>query len=68
MKFDNYIVQNNSIAYTLPLCCPTSAKEAFSTAFRKLKRKHTAFTLAETLVTLTIIGVIAAITVPNLII
>ena len=58
--FDSYIVSNTKTSLSMPLACPP----------RKLKRskgfRRFAFTLAETLITLTIIGVIAALTVPNL--
>ena len=60
MDFNSYIVQDTKISLSMPLACPP----------KKLKRskdfKCFAFTLAETLITLTIIGVIAALTVPNL--
>ena len=60
--FDSYIVSNTKTSLSMPLACPPPP--------RKLKHskgfKRFAFTLAETLITLTIIGVIAALTVPNL--
>jgi len=62
MDFDSYVVSETKIAETLPLVCPPPpyCSKGFG-----LTRK--AFTLAETLITLAIIGVIAAMTVPTLI-
>ena len=65
MKFDSYITSNTKIAltvknYTKILNKPELDKKKFSL-------KKSAFTLAETLITLTIIGVVAALTIPNLI-
>ena len=60
MDFNSYIVQDTKTSLSMPLVYLP----------QKLKRskdfKRFAFTLAETLITLTIIGVIAALTVPNL--
>ena len=68
MNFNSYIVKNVEIAQTVPLSCPPPQKLASNKGFR-LFRRHTkrAFTLAETLITLTIIGVIAAVTIPTLV-
>ena len=68
MNFDSYIVKNVEIAQTVPLSCPPPQKLASNKGFG-LFRRHTnrAFTLAETLITLTIIGVIAAMTIPTLV-
>ena len=66
MNFNSCSFQYNAPLYSMFLhafsCNRSNHRNLFNT-----KRKHTAFTLAETLVTLTIIGVIAAITIPNLI-
>ena len=59
MKFDSYIVSETKTALSLPLTTQT-----FSTK-KTLKQK--AFTLAETLITLSIVGIIAAMTVPTLV-
>ena len=64
MNFDSYITSGTKTAltvknYTKILNKPELDKEKFSL-------KKAAFTLAETLITLTIIGVIAALTIPNL--
>ncbi len=70
MQFDSYIVQNVEIAQTIPLNClpPTSQYSTSNKGFRFFKRHaRRAFTLAETLITLTIIGVIAAMTIPTLV-
>ena len=58
MKFDSYIISNPRTALSVPL-----TQEILSTK-KTLKQK--AFTLAETLITLSIIGVVAAMTVPTL--
>ena len=60
MNFDSYITSNTKIAYTVRI----NTKKSI---FDKFYFKKAAFTLAETLITLTIIGVIAALTIPNLI-
>ncbi len=60
MKFDSYITSNTKIAYTVRI----NTKKSI---FDKFYLEKAAFTLAETLITLTIIGVIAALTIPNLI-
>lgn len=57
MKFDSYIVSETKTAFSVPL-----EKELLP----KKDLKQKAFTLAETLITLSIIGVVAAITIPNL--
>ena len=57
MKFDSYIVSDTKTAFSVPLDKELLPKKS-------LKQK--AFTLAETLITLSIIGVVAAITVPTL--
>ena len=57
MKFDSYIVSETKTAFSVPL-----EKELLP----KKSLKQKAFTLAETLITLSIIGVVAAITIPNL--
>ena len=59
--FDSYIVSNTKTSLSMPLCRINVKLK------NKKNLKHFAFTLAETLITLTIIGVIAALTVPNLI-
>jgi len=58
MKFDSYAGSDVKMALSLPLECPPPLQpQGF-----KLK----AFTLAETLITLTIIGIIGAMTIPTL--
>ncbi len=57
MNFDSYITSGTKTAFTLNI---TAGKKTFNL-------KKVAFTLAETLITLTIIGVVAALTIPNLI-
>ncbi len=61
MQFDSYIVSDTKTAFSVPIFDKTNIKIKNNKSF-----KHFAFTLAETLITLTIIGVIAALTVPNL--
>ena len=61
MNFDSYIVSNTKTSLSMPLACLPPQKPKHSKGFKRF-----AFTLAETLITLTIIGVIAALTVPNL--
>lgn len=61
MNFDSYTTSSTKIAKSLPLDCILSIKPHRSNGFG-LK----AFTLAETLITLTIIGVVAALTIPTL--
>jgi len=64
MNIFHYInIKIKSVASS-PLAClfPYSNK-----GFRKFARKRASFTLAETLITLAIIGIIAALTIPNLI-
>ncbi len=65
MDFNSYIVQDTKISLSMPLLgfetCHLPQKPKHSRSFKRF-----AFTLAETLITLTIIGVIAALTVPNL--
>lgn len=56
MKFASYIVSNTKMASTLP----------FEICKGSENKKNFAFTLAEVLITLTIIGVIAAMTIPTL--
>ncbi len=70
MNFDSYIVQNVEIAQTVPLNCPALLRQELTSnkglgLFRRCKKR--AFTLAETLITLTIIGVVAAMTIPTLV-
>ena len=60
MNFDSYIVSDTKTSLSMPLACPPK-KLKHSKGFKRF-----AFTLAETLITLTIIGVVAALTVPNL--
>jgi len=60
MEFDSYIVSEIKTANTLPLASPPVHRR------KEINPKRMAFTLAETLITLTIIGVIAAMTVPTL--
>ena len=60
MNFDSYIISETKTSLSMPLAYPP----------KKLKHikgfKRFAFTLAETLITLTIIGVVAALTIPTL--
>ena len=56
MQYNSYIVSETKTAFSIPMQTPIIKKN--------LKQK--AFTLAETLITLSIIGVVAAITIPNL--
>ncbi len=58
MTFDSYIVSDTKTSLSMPLA-PTPKELKHSNGFK-------GFTLAETLITLTIIGVVAALTVPNL--
>ena len=60
MKFDSYITSGTKTAFTVKI----NTKKSI---FDKFYLEKAAFTLAETLITLTIIGVIAALTIPNLI-
>ena len=60
MKFDSYITSGTKTAYTVKI----NTKKSI---FDKFYLEKAAFTLAETLITLTIIGVVAALTIPNLI-
>lgn len=63
MNFDSYIVSDTKIAKSILLGEATNfSNKRFS--FKSLKQK--AFTLAEVLITLSIIGVVAALTVPTL--
>lgn len=57
MQFASYIVSETRTAFSVPLTQEIPIKKSF---------KQKAFTLAETLITLSIIGVIAAMTVPTL--
>ncbi len=65
MTFGSYIVSDTKTSLSMPLLgfetCHLPQKPKHSKSFKRF-----AFTLAETLITLTIIGVIAALTVPNL--
>ena len=61
MNFDSYIISETKTSLSMPLDCPPPRKLKHSKGFKRF-----AFTLAETLITLTIIGVVAALTVPNL--
>ena len=65
MKFDSYITSNTKIALTVKNYTEFVNKTNFNK--KRFSLKKAAFTLAETLITLTIIGVIAALTIPNLI-
>ncbi len=60
MKFDSYITSGTKTAFTVGV-------NQKLIKYNKLNLKKAAFTLAETLITLTIIGVVAALTIPNLI-
>ena len=60
MNFDSYITSGTKTAFTVDVNQKLIKYNMFSL-------KKAAFTLAETLITLTIIGVIAALTIPNLI-
>ena len=57
MNFNSYIVSETKTAFSIPLTKNLVTKKTF---------KQKAFTLAETLITLSIIGVVAAVTVPTL--
>ena len=57
MQYNSYIVSETKTAFSIPMQTPIIKKN--------LKQK--AFTLAETLITLSIIGVVAAMTVPTLV-
>lgn len=59
MKFNSYIVSETKTAFSVPL------QTHLLTSNKTFKQK--AFTLAETLITLSIIGVVAAMTVPTLV-
>jgi len=63
MDFNSYVVSETKIAETSPIVCPPPYKNK-GFGYFSLKRK--AFTLAETLITLTIIGVVVALTIPTL--
>ena len=65
MKFDSYITSNTKTASTVKDYTEFLNKYEFDK--EKFSLKKAAFTLAETLITLTIIGVIAALTIPSLI-
>jgi len=58
MNFVNYAVSETETTKTLPLVCP-------STLARVLRHRHKSFTLAETLITLALIGIVAALTIPT---
>ncbi len=60
MNFDSYITSSTKTAFTVGV-------NQKLIKYNKLNLKKAAFTLAETLITLTIIGVIAALTIPTLI-
>ena len=60
MNFDSYITSSTKTAFTVGV-------NQKLIKYNKFSLKKAAFTLAETLITLTIIGVIAALTIPNLI-
>ena len=60
MNFDSYITSGTKTAFTVGV-------NQKLIKYNKFSLKKAAFTLAETLITLTIIGVIAALTIPNLI-
>ena len=63
MNFNSYIVSETKTAFSVPL----SFTEFFNKKEKLSKKiRRNAFTLAETLITLSIIGVVAAITVPTL--
>ena len=61
MNFDSYIISETKTSLSMPLACPPPRKLKHSKGFKRF-----AFTLAETLITLTIIGVVAALTIPTL--
>ena len=63
MNFDSYIVSETKTAFSIPLSSFYTHK--YKNPNREKSHKK-AFTLAETLITLSIIGVIAAVTVPTL--
>ncbi len=60
MNFDSYITSGTKTAFTVDV-------NQKLIKYNKFSLKKAAFTLAETLITLTIIGVVAALTIPNLI-
>lgn len=62
MQYNSYVVSGVKTALSLPASFDVYSKKTFS--LKNIRKK--AFTLAETLITLSIIGVIAAITVPTL--
>ena len=57
MNFNSYIVSETKTAFSIPLSEVLVSKKTF---------KQKAFTLAETLITLSIIGVVASMTIPTL--
>ena len=61
MQFDSYIVSDTKTAFSVPIFDKTNIKIKNNKSFKRF-----AFTLAETLITLTIIGVVAALTIPTL--
>ena len=65
MNFDSYITSGTKTASTVKKYTKIIDKYEFDK--EKFSLKKSAFTLAETLITLTIIGVIAALTIPSLI-
>ena len=65
MKFGSYIMSSTKTALSVKNYTKFANKADFNK--KRFSLKKAAFTLAETLITLTIIGVIAALTIPNLI-
>lgn len=63
MKFDSYIVSETKTAFSFPI---TTKFPCEHKKFSLKRFKEKAFTLAETLITLSIIGVVSAMTVPTL--
>ena len=58
---------NNEQKITSPECLRNKFQDILPSPSREGMRKKAAFTLAEVLITLTILGIVAAIAVPNLV-
>jgi len=67
MNFNSYVISEIKTTVSVPLTSPPPYKnKGFRHFGLKRSTPKKAFTLAETLITLTIIGIIAALTIPNL--